>query len=76
MSQIQFYYEERVEFILEILRIHLAFSKIIECVEGEYIHVSLSPDRNLEEVNESWEGNLRFMDTDKNNKALKEKVDS
>jgi prefoldin subunit 5 len=78
MNQVQFDYEERAELILEVLIIRSAFSKIIGWVEGEYIHVCLSPDQTIEEVNDSWEGKLRFMNTksDKNNKALKEKVDS
>jgi WD40 repeat protein len=72
----QFDYEERAEFVLEVLRIRLVFYPCIKWAEGKYLHICISYDENLDETNENQSGS---KDTDinpnKDNKLLENKLE-
>lgn len=78
MNQIQFDYEQRVEFVLEVLRVRSFLYRNIGSIGGKFLHVCISSEKNLEQNDENWEGKLRYMESkrDKDSQILKEKVEN
>lgn len=76
INQVQYEYEDQLEFILEVLEIRLVFSQAIRWTEGQYLHVCTHSQNSGETGN--WGGKLRYTDEklNENNLILLDEIEN
>jgi WD40 repeat protein len=78
MNQVQLDYEQRTEFILEVLEVRSVFYKCVEWTEGKFLHICNLSSAGSAGDDEVWEGKLKYLDSkwDYRAQALKQKIGS